>query len=238
MSRIYQPSGGGPARAVRESGGPTVLTVGPIADGEFAKRVGTSLVGAAAAGDLSMASSFVVGTLADAVMPPLGTYVASNGTGAGVGTLRLSPVAIGSLRTMTGLALGVAGNVSGAVCRLGLYECGTDGYPGALLYDSGSLDASSTNTRLLAQPVTPIALSPTKRYMVAFLGGVAAANVRLGAATNRLGSVCTVSSTGAVTIGSQLSVAQAFGALPATAPAGMSILATSTMPLVCLVGTV
>lgn len=44
------PAAGGPATQVQESSGPTVLTVGAIADGEFAKRVGSTLVGAAAAG--------------------------------------------------------------------------------------------------------------------------------------------------------------------------------------------
>lgn len=44
------PAAGGPATQIQESSGPTTLTIGAIADGEFAKRVGATLVGAAAGG--------------------------------------------------------------------------------------------------------------------------------------------------------------------------------------------
>ena len=54
---------GGPATQVLETSGPTTLTIGAIADGEFAKRVGATLVGAAAGGGgaPSTASYVVIG---------------------------------------------------------------------------------------------------------------------------------------------------------------------------------
>jgi hypothetical protein len=42
-------SGGGPARAIRETSGPAVLTIEDIADGQFLKREGNTIVGATAA---------------------------------------------------------------------------------------------------------------------------------------------------------------------------------------------
>ena len=41
-------SGGGPATAIRETGGPTVLTIGAVNDGQFLRRVGTLLIGGSA----------------------------------------------------------------------------------------------------------------------------------------------------------------------------------------------
>jgi hypothetical protein len=230
------------AAAVRETSGPTLLTIGAVGDGEYLRRDGSTVVGGTPSGgggggDLSMASLFVVGSLTGVAMPPLGAYAASNGTTAGIDILRISAVPIGMLRALTGLVLGVAGNVADAVLRMGLYECGPDGYPTALLFDSGTLAAATANTRLLAEPVSPIALSPAKRYAVAYIGGVAAPNLRLVTGGTRLGSITTVSTAGVVTIGSHLSAAQAFGALPATAPAGMAVQSGTTTPFICLVGT-
>jgi len=223
------------ANAARETSGPTLLTIGAVGDGEYLRRVGSTVVGGSG-GDLSLASSFVIGGVADAVMPPLGTYSVTSGTGALADVLRITPIAIGAIRTLTGLALGVAGTVANAVLRMGLYECGPDGYPTALLFDSGTLDASAS-TRLLAQPVSPMSLSAAKKYAVAYLGGVASPNLRLVLPTNRIASAVSINASGVVAFGHQLATAQAFGALPATAPSGMVIQAGTTMPCVCIVGT-
>lgn len=44
------PGAAGPRNIIQESGGPTTLTVGAVADGEFLKRVGSTVVGAAGGG--------------------------------------------------------------------------------------------------------------------------------------------------------------------------------------------
>jgi hypothetical protein len=41
-------SGGGVARKIRETGGPTICTIGAVGDGQFLKRVGSTIVGATA----------------------------------------------------------------------------------------------------------------------------------------------------------------------------------------------
>lgn len=48
LPRIVPRGGGGPATQLRESGGPTTLSIVSVADGEFLKRVGSTVDGATA----------------------------------------------------------------------------------------------------------------------------------------------------------------------------------------------
>lgn len=90
-------SGGssGPATQIIETGGPTTLTIGAIADGQYAKRVGTTLVGGSPAGAGTVTS-------VDVAVP---AHLTSSGgpiTGAGTITIGLSGTALPVLNGGTG----------------------------------------------------------------------------------------------------------------------------------------
>jgi hypothetical protein len=77
------------ARGIRETSGPTTLTVGAIADGEFLKRSGSTIVSATAGGGLSMvAYGRVTGTTA--ALGPKTSNISAARNGAGDYSVTLS----------------------------------------------------------------------------------------------------------------------------------------------------
>ena len=63
----WLPGGGGAADSLIESGGPTELTIGAIADGQVLKRVGTTVVGSTIAAIILSVGPF--GTFHSAFLP-------------------------------------------------------------------------------------------------------------------------------------------------------------------------
>jgi hypothetical protein len=91
-------------------------------------------------------------------------------TGPGATTQNLllfAPVTFLAARTVTGLGTRVwtAGS-TGAVMRLGLYDVASDGRPGALLVDTGSVSATAAGNIF---GTVSYAVSTGRRYYVAFV---------------------------------------------------------------------
>lgn len=216
---LIQPQGGGPAKSIRETSGPTVLTLGAVADGEYLKRSGSTVVGAAVSSALpEMAARIASSALSDAFVtfPGVSAYV--GGTGLSTGQLRAKPIVFGRSGTLSSIGLICSSGVSNAKARIGLYEAGSDGYPSSLVAESAELDCS-TNTRKLTTGLS-VAIVAGKAYWVAFLGGTAAPNLaHLNTALN-VGTIVAASGATSATNIVGITVAQAYGALPSTFPAG------------------
>jgi hypothetical protein len=72
--------------------------------------------------------------------------------------LRLAPFLLGETTTFDRIAVDVnTGGSAGAVVRLGIYADSGDGYPGALILDAGTVDATATGllTITINQQLTP-----------------------------------------------------------------------------------
>lgn len=224
----------GPARAIRESGG-TVLSLGSVPDGQFLKRVGTDIVGAAASGsatfgpvDQQLAPDPATFGGADdwLIEFPFSTGNVTGATGPSRNLLRCRPIPFGSLRVLTDLAFVVNIGQAGALGRHGIYELSSAGYPTTLVLDGGEMDLSTSgrkSTTGLSQSI-----DPAKRYGYAFLGGGSGTDptyvARAASAQPFTVSVAAAATSIAVaTSGGWLwSVAQTYGALPSTFPAGAS----------------
>lgn len=218
MKSLIVPPGGGPATRVRESGG-TVLSVGGVSDGQYLRRSGSSIVGAAVSAAVPIEAAWIAATaIPDAFATFVGPLGYNNSTSLGTGTLRARPWVAGRDGTVTSLGTVCAVGVATSVVRIGIYEAGADGYPAGLVVESGELDCSTAGRKLgtgLSE-----ALDPSKVYWLAALGGVAAANLRLIGTQLSIGMAFVGAADATVTPPNGIAVAQSYGALPATFPAG------------------
>lgn len=229
MKSLIVPPGSGPATRVRESGG-TVLSVGAITDGQFLKRDGSSIVSAAISGggavprDAAWISQAALGANGFATFPYVTTH--TTGTALSTGALRARPWVVGRSATLTGLGLVVSGNVASAVARIGIYDSNANGYPGTLLAESGELDCATTGRKLTTG--LSVALDVSKVYWIAFLGGVAAPNLAVLNSATTVGFCLASSVASSVSVAHGLTVAQTYGPLPASYPAGASDINSAT----------
>ena len=135
-------------------------------------------------------------------------------TSPGIDNLRAARIVIPRAETVDRFGIDVNGAAAGAVCRLGLYTSAANGYPSSLVGDSGQIDISTVTFKSVT---TSLSLAPGI-YWLAFLGGTAGGNLRALSNSLMFGHQGSASSQGALGI----SVAQSYGALPATFPAGAS----------------
>lgn len=221
QGRVTAASSGAPtATAIIETSGPTTLLFGGISDGQFLKRVGTDVVGAAAGGgatprDASWIAQAALGTNGFATFP----YVTSHTTGTGLntGALRARPWVVGRSGTLSGLGLVCAVGVATAKARIGIYDSDANGYPGALLAESGELDCSTSGRKLTTG--LSVVLDPAEVYWIAFLGGTANPNLAVLNSVTTIGACIAAAASTSVGVMMGLTVAQSYGALPSTFPA-------------------
>lgn len=224
----------GPARALRESGG-TVLPMGAVSEGQFLKRVGTDIVGAAVSSIAGLESNHIASGVISDIFLSFGQIAAfTAGNGLGINTLRAKPLVVGRDCTLSSLGLIVATGVATSVCRVGIYAAGSDGYPTTLLVESGEIDCS-TNTRKLTTGLSQ-ALSAGVAYWVAFLGGVAAPNLARTNTAVGFGQVVCASGSIAATAVTEINVAQSYGTMPTIFPSGAATGASATTMPVPLLG--
>ncbi len=134
------------ARKIRETSGPTVLTMGAVADGEVLARSGSGVAG-------RTATSIVDAGLTIPKRPEFtGKLVFwSAAISAAFGTSALQGVSVHYVwhpedqptTTYDAIVFEIANSVAGAACLVGLYAPGSDGRPASLLWTSASIDVST-----------------------------------------------------------------------------------------------
>ena len=152
------------------------------------------------------------------------------GTGLSTNTLRARPFVVGRDCTLSSIGAICSTGVGTSKLRVGIYESGSDGYPAALVVDSGEFDCS-TNGRKLTTSLS-IALKAGKTYWFAALGGTAAPNLAVLNTNLSIGMIVATAAGTAGTLMVGLSVSQSYGTLPSTFPAGAGTLSTtSSLPI-------
>lgn len=143
------------------------------------------------------------------------------------GNMRAVPFMSGSGGTLDRLGIEVTTAVAGNM-RIGIYGNTSDTYlyPASLLVDSGNLDTSTTGMKTAVINVT---LNANSLYWFVILNDAAPSIRYLG---NGCAMLLGVGSTIGATMFGHLSVAQTFGALPATFTTGGSPVASSNTPAI------
>ena len=110
---------------------------------------------------------------------------------------------------------------AGSVARMGLYADDGTLHPGQLIYDSGEIDTTTTGPKTAAPP-SPIVIAKGTPFWTCFLCGVAAPKLKSSDITCRpaLGT----DNIGGGWLSNGFYADKAYGALPATHPAGPFLL--------------
>lgn len=212
----------GPARAIRESGG-TVLTLAGVSDGQYLKRSGSTIIGAAGGGAVPLAAGHLATSLITDLFVTLPATGYTTGTGASTGSLRGRPITFGRDCTLSSIGLVCAVGVATAKARVGLWEVGSDGYPTSLVVESGELDCSTSGRKLTTG--LSVSLLASKTYFFATLGGTANPNLVVFNNTSPLntGHVTATAAGTSFGVPAGFQVAQAYGEMPTTFPAGAAV---------------
>lgn len=136
----------------------------------------------------------------------------------------VAPARGGTLdRLAIAITIGAVGNF-----RLGLYanQSQTAIYPGALVADSGNLDANVTGTNAATVNLT---LTPNQMYWIALLSNAAPTIRAMGVAS--AGALLGVSNALPTTPNVGISVSQSFGALPDPFPGGGAMITAVPIPV-------
>lgn len=219
------------ASGLLETSGPTPLLMGAWADGLYARRSGDTIIGAAAG--LPMEAAHLSSTaVANTFLTHANITGYTSGAAATNNVLRAKALTTGRNCTLIGLGVDCATGVANARARIGLWEAGPTGYPTTLIAESADFDCS-TNTRKLTTGLS-VPLSSAKTYYAGVLTGGATPNMAiLNSATGSANVTC---ASGAIQVTQVIgiSVAQVYGAMPATFPSGAAAVASSTVMIVPL----
>jgi hypothetical protein len=134
-------------------------------------------------------------------------------------TLFAQPLWVAEAMTLDRLAVNVSTGASGALARFGVYTAAVTGnlYPDALLFDAGEVDAGTSGVKSVTVNLN---LAGGRLYWLAMMKNATGSAwfrcTNLAWAVDVLGVLSTLPTTGA----QGLSVAQTYGALPATFPSG------------------
>lgn len=159
------------------------------------------------------------------------------GNYAGTGNLRAAPTVFG--RNCTVIKMGVfrgSIDVPNAVCRIGIYLAGSNGYPTTLIGESGQINLSGSGAGARTASVD-ISVDGDKSYWVAFLGGSASAyliNPIQSLSNMDIYGVTAPTGSTSFAAGSGITVSQAYGTMPLTFPAGAVQQQTQVQPLILL----
>ena len=115
------------------------------------------------------------------------------------------------------LAISISEAAAGGVARMGLYADDGTLYPGQLIYGSGEIGTTTTGLKTAAPP-SPIVIAKGTPFWTCFLCGVAAPKLKSSNA-NCLSALGTNNIGGGGSFNG-FYANQAYGALPATHPAG------------------
>ena len=129
------------------------------------------------------------------------------------GKLYALPFVVVRTMTMDRLAINVQTLASSKSCRLGIYNDGTNLYPGTRLLDAGEV---SVNTTGLKEATISQQLTKGIYWLVCLSEGIPTV-YRVAVAT---GSILGLTATDPTTFNAGWSVSQTYGALPASFPAG------------------
>lgn len=226
------------ASAVRETSGPTTMTVGAVADGEYLRRSGSALIGGTPSGGGGDQSSgtFVGGVpmsaaVSDRVYLPASPTVATVGAGVStaLNTLYANRIVVPS--SLVGIALRVTCHVrainGSALLRLAVYSAtsSTNPYPGARVELGDEIAGVSTATPF---PLASFTWTPSAAgvYWLAIVNGTSAASLTHLTTGRNLALEGQISGT---TQAFGLTVAYSYAAPPTTFPAGATM--ATTMPM-------
>lgn len=148
------------------------------------------------------------------------------------GSLKASPIYVGKNRTVDRIQAEVTTFGASSKLRLGIYADDGTGYPGALVVDSGEIDAGSNGVK----NVTIAASLSPGLYWLACLGGTANCTYRAESSTCFFGPVFGFDQAmSSVVRQPYWVVAQAYGALPNPFTASGTVNTTSTnIPLILI----
>lgn len=147
---------------------------------------------------------------------------AATTTAFAIGTLVAVPFVSTRGGTLDRIAFAVTtGGGAGSKARVGIYDSVSDidPYPNTLVVDGGEYDSTVVGVK---NTVINVALTPNKLYFLVYLCGTAAPTVR-ATTTNVMEPIYGMDNAFAATVGTVISVAQAYGALPGTFPSGGTI---------------
>jgi len=151
-------------------------------------------------------------------------YRAGNSTGASAGYalninhMYTQVMCFGEDITIDQLAISIyTAAAAGGVARMGLYADDGTLHPGQLIYDSGEIDTTTTGPKTAAPP-SPIAIAKGTPFWTCLLCGVAVPKLKTSDATC-LSALGTGNTVGGWSFNG-FYANQAYGALPATHPAG------------------
>jgi hypothetical protein len=164
------------------------------------------------------------------ITPSAVQYVPTTATQA-ANSLRAWPFKLDGYRNFAGIRSEVGTLLAGANYRMGLYSDNGSAYPGALLAnsDNGDISAATAGLKNFTQTIT----APTEWIWAVFNSSaaismraipVSALEALLGAQGNGGANHCFTA----------WAIAQAFGPLPATFPAGATLQANATCPWIAL----
>lgn len=147
-----------------------------------------------------------------------------------IGTLFALPFAVPRGGTLDRIAFQVTTLAASGTGRCGIYQATSDTnvYPNALIVDSGSLSTASTG---LKSATISQALTANTLYWFVYLAGTAAATIRCMALGGVRAFMGIDNAIGAAP-GFGITVAQAFGSLPATFPAGGTVMTAVPIPAI------
>lgn len=159
----------------------------------------------------------------------------------GTGTLYAYPIYVPSKITVATLNLSVTTGQTGGVAHIGIYKDNGAGYPGALLYDSGSNTGPATTAMTVVTPTTgSLVLNPGLYWVATTFNATSTFPTVEGTSalyTNELSAALgydtaahALAASGQAPTG--ISVAFTYAALPVTFPTGAALVLNAGVPVV------
>jgi len=148
-------------RGLRETSGPTLLTLGAVADGQYIKRSGATAVGGTPAGTGDQA----IQRFRQAARAHVGIWPDNLTTVSMLGNYLVAvPIYIPDDRTITELSFEVTSTLAGSNARIGLYTS-SGCYPAALLRDSSDISTATAGRKVF--DMADYAAGPNALYWLA-----------------------------------------------------------------------
>lgn len=224
------------ARGLRETAGPTTLSMGAVADGEYLKRSGSTIIGGSPSGAVMMQAAWpppqALATALSAKYRPLfnvGVVASSRGAFLSADTLYSFPLIVGDDVPITGFAFDHLAGGAGASMYIGIATVDSNRLPSTLI-DYATIDLSSAAVTEGALS-TPRTLSKGTVYQVWVLSNVTPSCARIQVSTQMPALVFKTSDFLTLVQGYQVSRNYTSG-LPASWLSGYAVLAQTNWPAI------